>query len=933
MTESNKGIHILSIDAKDIYLSNHYAGNGEDTPIGYSVRLNDGSGTGDINIKKFTGSLDQSLDLIQLRRTYEKVYRNRNFSFSRNGREYTTRIINVTFLYSHREYNKVKKDTYVKSGFRLQDLKLTDHVCVRNQELLAIEADQNVDRPIPDSLLPKCFSFEQGQYRTQSSSRVLHTSRQLRMLLYQEGFYCDGIRYVRYKRSGGSARAGNCLFIDERLYRPMMKWSLCGLSFRQGQKTDLAGLEAYLALPLSSIIDTIQLRPENFLIIDDYKSVFQEDVVETRLEDGALHTGERSVTIQNSIWDGQSLLDTSLFQKFPGKGMLLLRNKFFKSACFHCDIGKWFHDRKITRISQLSGLTTASNIEDIKIITTPSSIKYLKFGSASDWFRHIEPDFGVVKYEKAPHFFDGRMVQTHYQLLNTLQLSEDDIRSFLQPSLDYLSLLKTDPAVLRYHIKYPENARMDTSPVLSKNDIVYRLLGLNEKFSETKLYNDFKNDLTKAYVKNLRCGHVLVNGNYSTLLGNPVEMLMQSIGAFDGQTRIGKGCIHSTRFAYGKQLLGSRSPHVTIGNIWLPFNTENPEIDRYFNLSSQIVCVNTIGESVPDRLSGCDFDSDTVLLTDNPILIQAALKNISLCKVPVNHVSSVQRRRWVTNEEKAELDIRTSDNKIGDIINLSQELNSLLWDKKNRGCSWQDIRELYYDICQLDVMSGIEIDKAKKEYTTDTCHEMLKIKEKWMRADDSGRQIKPCFFGHLAKVKGYYDNERKNYLLHETAMDYLQKIISQYQSSKTGRPRKKEFRTFSSILNKDNYQIRSVYYEQVERVLLQIEHCSAGIRKIYSDEGLDSSARFDAACKLKQECFEAIGKWKFSRNTMIYLLTLLDDPGCRIARNLLNILFSYPNTSFYEVIESSRGHIPIFIEQEDGPVKVFDFRFRKVSVE
>ena len=45
----------------------------------------------------------------------------------------------------------------------------------------------------------------------------------------ENGFYLDGIHYVRYKRSAGSSREVKCLFIDERLYKAMDKWSSCGL--------------------------------------------------------------------------------------------------------------------------------------------------------------------------------------------------------------------------------------------------------------------------------------------------------------------------------------------------------------------------------------------------------------------------------------------------------------------------------------------------------------------------------------------------------------------------------------------------------------------------------------------------------------------------------------------------------------------------------
>ena len=114
-------------------------------------------------------------------------------------------------------------------------------------------------------------------------------------------------------------------------------------------------------------------------------------------------------------------------------------------------------------------------------------------------------------------------------------------------------------------------------------------------------------DLLDVYKRqNVRCGHVLVNGNYSTLCGNPIEMLQASIGQFHGESIVGVGQIHSHRFEYDKTILGSRSPHVTMGNVWLTRNVENPVIDDYVNLTNEIVCINSIGENLLMRLSGAD---------------------------------------------------------------------------------------------------------------------------------------------------------------------------------------------------------------------------------------------------------------------------------------------------------------------------------------
>ena len=571
---------------------------------------------GQYNLRKFINSLDYSLDLIELREVYFRRYRKHDFSFRVKKHDYTTRVINLTFKYSVKEWNQITKNSYVKLGYDYKDLVFEDCIARCNGEIVGVRIGEKIKEPVQE--LPTIFKSVKDEnkktgdtywvYSKIKEPKTVKSNAELRKDLYQNGFICDGVRYCRMKRSSGSARVGKCLFVDKELFEPILKFSSKGIPLSQVQEIDLAAFESYISLPSSSIIGLLSIQPENILVVDDYDSVFNEEVIKTYNENGWLYTKEENCEIKNSIWDGQSLMDVSLFGEFSQYGMVLLRNLMFKSCCFNCNVQQWFKDNNITEISQLNGKTRAKRIEDVKLITTPNSIKYLKFGSLDDWLDNLYPDFGVVKHDKKTHYFGGRLVQTHYQLLNTLQLSMDEMREFLQESLDFAQLLRDNPAVVRNYIKYPDINEFEPfkSPMKSKSDVVYNLIALNDNFVNTKYYQEFLQDLLRAYYKNLKCGHVYVNGNYSTLLGNPIEMLQQSIGTFKGISQLGIGNIHNIRFGYDKELLGSRSPHVTCSNVWVAKNSENKLIDCYMNLTEEIVCVNAIGENVLQRLSGAD---------------------------------------------------------------------------------------------------------------------------------------------------------------------------------------------------------------------------------------------------------------------------------------------------------------------------------------
>lgn len=930
-----KGIYIPSIDAKDIYLSAHYI---EGNPDGYNLKLKDGQ----YNLRKFINSLDYSLDLIELLDIYYKKYRKNDFSFKIKKHSYSVNVINLTFKYSVKEWNQMNKNTFVKFGYDYKNLIFEDCIAKNETgEVIGIKIGEKVTSP--NNTLPRYFSISdveimdkkdktkakdiQKQYVKVKEPKTIKTNAELRKELYKNGFICNGIRYRRMKRSSGSARVGKCLFINELLFKPILKFSSGAIVLEEGQEVDLAGYESYISLPSSSIIDTLSISPENILLIDDYESIFKEDVIETHNENGWLATSEKNCEISNSIWDGQSLIDVSLLGGYSCYGMVLLRNLMFKSCCFNCNIQEWFRDNNITCISQLNGRTRAKYIEDIKLITTPNSIKYLKFDTWDNWLDNLYPKFGVVKHDKKTHFFDGRLVQTHYQLINTLQLSKDEVKDFLQESLDFAQMLRNDPAVVRYYIKYPDIDEFEpmNQPMLDKNDVVYNLMCINDNFTNTKYYQEFIHDLLASYYKNLKNGHAYVNGNYSTLLGNPIEMLQQSIGKFKGESQIGIGNIHNTRFGYNKTLLGSRSPHVTMGNILLATNRENPMIDHYFNLTEEIVCINSIGENILQRLSGADFDSDTMLLTDNAVLIKAAKRNYGIFKTPTSFVTAKKVKRYYTPEEQADLDIKTSVNKIGEIINLSQELNSLLWDKMYHGAAYEDVKELYHDICQLDVMSGIEIDKAKKEFDINNAKELDKMREKYKEelSDEYSKKKIPHFFAHISRQKGYYNPEKKNYCKYNTSMDYLQTVVNGF---KIKNPYKKDWLPFVSILDNDLFRTSGVNQKQINRIYSILKRYISDRKIIFGSE-TEKEEKYTKSKLLYENLVAEINSEVLGFSTLYRLLTSLEDKeNCQIKNTLLQVLFLCENESFMKAIINSSSEIQQLYEGGND-IKLFGINY------
>lgn len=779
----------------------------------------------------------------------------------------------------------------------------------------------------------------------------------LREKLYKNGFNVDGVHYVRFKRSAGSARQGRCLFVREDLYQDLMEWSYMGIDHTEGIEIDLAKIETYMSLTTSAIIDTLKIKPENILLIDDVDSIFEEKVMATELDaSGRLATAPKIAKIKNSIWDGQSLLDSSIFNDngYEDKGMLLLRNRFFKSACFNTNIQQFFEDNNITSISQLSGSTVATDIKDIKLITTKSSIKYLGFGTFNDYLAKLEPTFGVVKYDKGSHHINN-MVSTHYQLINTIQLTKDEVKELLQQTMDYMHSLKTSLPTFRNHIKITKmDQEVKSFDAYNSGSMVYNFLALNDDFANTKLFQNYRKDIISSFKRNVQEGHILINGNYSTICGNAPEMLKASVkDMFDIDTTPselqGKE-IHSTSFEYDQDLLACRSPHVTMGNVLVAHNKDNNFINTYFSRSPYIVHLNSIKANVLETLSGADFDSDTILLTDNELLVRKAKLNDGKFLVPNDFTGKITTKRHNTMDDKTDLDDKTSKSQsmIGKIINLSQLLNSEYWDRVARGL---DVTGLYELICSLDVMSCICIDSAKKESPVNLAKELEVIKQsKWVT-----KGTKPAFF-EFTRKKYYKINDdgkkeetedKTNYVYKETPMDYLEEVVYNKgkRVSRGSRASKGETSVIplADLLNK-NIDKTKANKKQIISLLERVKNDNKALRNVWSrtdknDKEAKSDAYKEAGC-IREDLINYIKSLKMNKETMatlIYRLSKDYSHGSKgnslteYGRLLLTALYEGNKMIFLEAINLGKQNISVLAEDEAGDIDIYGKKYKIIA--
>ena len=770
----------------------------------------------------FSSTFRFCLETPELERAYSSLKKGNfvqsiNDEINLNG--CTDALVCVTFEKNYREFNrhrhesKEKGSLYIRNGYAFKDgvivdknggrYEITDCACVSGGELIAIVTSSNADRenderesvPVEKNILDKVdspyFIYDEAGRQYLRKKAVTKNGKEncvtipsvktadgIREYLYSNGFDClnkkgEPVHYVRYKRSAGMSRENKCVFIREDMLKKMLKWGTLTDKYPSTRKLlkkygvtlndDIVSAEAYSALSLSSLEDMLHLDISNILFMRDVKSKCRNIcmVVKTDESGEIVAVNEKSLT-ESNLFDGEALLDESVFEQAgrSNKGMMLLRNRYFKGCAFNTKLQKWFEDNNITDVSQLNGITLASDISEIKMIVTESCLKFCKmlegddFGAKirfwAEWLGDDGCDFGVVKSEKPTPWLGGNLVRTNYQMLNTLFLGRNDVDYLMRPMKAFKNSARADSRFFRWVLSdfygradetedtndEIEYSVEKTAPDIYgyKDQLVCSLLEVCPDFEKARMYQHFRSDWITRINDYIKKGKLLVHGTNAVLFGNGYEFLEATITPDYKNPKIyhkddADNEIYCSFFGEGQPLLGIRSPHITMGNVLAAKNTYNNKY-RYFNLTPQIVCVGARNNNLQHVLNGADYDSDTMLLTDDKTLVDGGIASQFAFPVPVNGLSYDKATKSLT-----QIDIEIGKNKIGEIVNLSQKFNSILWamvfqnenipDEFN---SQEALDEVYSYCAILEVLSNTEIDKAKRIYAVDTDRELNRLR-------------------------------------------------------------------------------------------------------------------------------------------------------------------------------------------------------------
>lgn len=643
---------------------------------------------------------------------------------------------------------------------------------------LIINLSFSTDLTVPSGDKQKIYDKAKKQIvdTEKDEYRLLINKKELRRMAYRDGITINGIHYVNFQRTSSKARTGNCLFIDERYFEEMNEWQNMGIPFDKMEEVDLVGSRSYTSLTSSSIIGTLDIDPYSILLIDEVVGEYTQECNVVNVEDKHLIINKEEYTQRTEMWDGQSLGDESLFNtgeyvdkkgkrhSYAGKGFLLLRQHFFKSAAFNTKLQKYYKEKGITHVYDRFG--NEYKAEQIKIVTTKNSCKIFKFTDVIcdymiqeekkaslhklesigdtkeiklekerlvwDWYREkLKADkevFGVCKYEKESKFGDYQ--QLWYQVINSLNFSKEELKELVADQVKEINLMKDYPAFFKKHLSLKPTKKAGRTMML-------QLLSVNEDISRTKWYKDY----LRAYINNMilkiKSGKIqIANSDFCVLVGNPYEMLRASAGEEITSSILKENEAWNSRYEDGEELFGFRSPHITTANCALLSNKKCKEW-KWFNFTDRILVINLWekGSFLTAVFDGSDQDSDTAFCGNNKIILKKVKEAVESGDylIPINGLSPEASPKKYTNENMAIVDGKLQNDLIGKICNYARDLQSLYWHLYNAG-ELKDkekyLPQIYDDICVLEVLSNIAIDNAKRMYPISVFSELNSLKKR-----------------------------------------------------------------------------------------------------------------------------------------------------------------------------------------------------------
>lgn len=432
----------------------------------------------------------------------------------------------------------------------------------------------------------------------------------------ERGFSINGIPYTRLLATTGGVKNRTVVFISERLYPEIRRRLDNGRDMNK--EIVPAKFGAYEALACSA--STPVSDPKGILVVHDCYTYFVEDIItiddscdgepELKYVDGyKVHKdcsdGFGTMTPERAeLWSkelGLNYVMSGCNTRYAWeKGMLVT----FDHVAFAEKVNGASQDNEDGyKVTDVWG--DVWDVRDVDVVLTESMLKlWDSYSSLGDYLRNCHENHYTMSIPKvAPEKLDD-VWTTNYQFLQSYDLTDDELRELVQPTMDWLDDIMGGD--YRKLMLYVNGTTISTSSFLRQEPSVSKGMFIEPNLVHDTITATMIRDMTKKKVQQAKLGKILVNGNFEIACGDPYA-LWQSIFGLKVTGLLYSGEIYSKHWVDrdSRNVICFRAPMTCANNIVPMAVATSEDIDYWYQYIKTMVIFNA-WDTAADAMNGED---------------------------------------------------------------------------------------------------------------------------------------------------------------------------------------------------------------------------------------------------------------------------------------------------------------------------------------
>lgn len=402
------------------------------------------------------------------------------------------------------------------------------------------------------------------------------------------------------------------------------------------------------------------------------------------------------------------------------------------------------------------------DVRDVDIVLTTNMLKlWNAYDSIDDYLSKSKKNGYLWSVTKVCPKVLEESRNTNYQYLQSYEdMSDEDIEKLITPTVNDINgalgdnVMKTILFTRGIHI----NRRN-----ITKSDYDYsRALMIDKRMIEDPYVKMNVYRAIEKRIKESKKGVLRFEGNYSIIMGD-LYALCQSMYGLKITGLLDNGEFYSKHWTDKGvfEVIAFRSPMTSHNNIKRMNLIRNKEVDRWFKYLRTVVIFNA-WDTTTDAMNGADFDSDSIITTDNDVLIRNTKDKLAIvCEqksVPKELITEGKLKK--SNKNGFGDAIGTITNRVTTMFDVLASLDKDSLEYKE--LSDRIIQGQAYQQESIDKIKGIEAKEMPKEWYD---YKVNKILEE---DGEEAKNLKNRNIKMMVNKKPYffiynYDNVRSKY--------------------------------------------------------------------------------------------------------------------------------------------------------------------------